>query len=125
VTASAIVWEQKKGVPTQPSLLYLKPYLYAVTEGGVASCYTADRGEIVWQERLTTGKTGFSASPLFAGGRIYILSESGETTVLEAGPEFKILSRNPLGEKCQASPAASKGRLFIRTEKNLVCIAAD
>jgi outer membrane protein assembly factor BamB len=125
VTATAIAWEQKKGVPTQPSLLYVKPYLYAVTEGGVASCFKAESGEIVWQERLTTAKTGFSASPLFAGGRIYLLSEAGETTVLEAGPEFKVLSRNALGEKCQASPAVSRGRLFIRTEKNLFCIAGD
>ncbi|HEV3029405.1 MAG TPA: PQQ-binding-like beta-propeller repeat protein [Planctomycetota bacterium] len=125
VTASAIAWEQKKGVPTQPSLLFVKPYLYAVTEGGVASCFKADSGEIVWQERLTTAKTGFCASPLAAGGRIYVLSEAGETTVLEAGPVFKVLSRNALGEKCQASPAVSRGRLFIRTEKNLFCIAGD
>ena len=125
VTKTHIAWEQKKGVPTQPSLLYIKPYLYAVTEGGVASCFKAESGDVVWQERLTTTKTGFSASPLFAGGRIYVLAESGETTVLDAGPEFKVLSRNALGEKCQASPAVSKGRLFIRSEKNLFCIAAD
>jgi len=123
VTATHIAWEQKKGVPTQPSLLYVKPYLYAVTESGVASCFKAESGEIVWQERLTTAKTGFSASPLFAGGRLYVLSEAGETTVLEAGPEFKVLSRNPLGEKCQASPAVSRGRLFIRSEKSLFCIS--
>jgi outer membrane protein assembly factor BamB len=121
VTATNIVWEQKKGVPTQPSLLYGKPHLYAVTETGVASCYKAESGEIVWQERIAD-KTGFSASPLLAHGRIYVLSEAGETIVLAAAPEFKVLSRNPLGEKCQASPAVSRGRLFIRSDKNLFCI---
>lgn len=123
VTASNIVWEQKKGVPTQPSLLYVKPHLYAVTEGGVMSCYKAESGEIVWQERVGE-KTGFSASPIYADGRIYVLSEAGETIVVAAGPEFKVLSRNPLGEKCQASFAVSKGRIFIRSDKSLFCIAA-
>lgn len=124
VTKTHIVWEQKKGVPTQPSLLYVKPHLYAVTEEGVASCFKPESGEIVWQERLTPAKSGFSASPVYADGRIYVLSDSGETTVLAPGPEFKVLSRNPLGEKCQASPAVSNGRIFIRSDKHLFCIAA-
>lgn len=123
VTKTHIAWEQKKGVPTQPSLLYVKPYLYAVTEGGVMSCLKAETGEGVWTERLAE-KTGFSASPLHADGRIYVLSEAGETIVVAAGPEFKVLSRNPIGEKCQASLAASKGRIYIRSDKSLFCIAA-
>ena len=120
-TATPIAWEQKKGVPTQASLLYAKPRLYAVTDGGVATCYQGETGNILWQERV--GGT-YSASPLLAGGKIYFLNEAGETTVLEAGSEFKVLSKNPLGEKTQASMAASDGRLFIRTEKNLFCISA-
>lgn len=119
--ASAIVWEQKKGVPTQPSLLYLEPYLYAITEGGVASCFKAATGEVVWQERVAD-KQNFSASPVAAEGRIYLLSETGETTVLQAGSEYKVLARNALQEKCQASIAVSRGNLFIRSDKNLYCI---
>ena len=100
----------------------MKPYLYAVTEDGVASCFKPESGEIVWQERVTTTKSAFSASPVYADGRIYLLSEAGETTVLAPGAEFKVLSRNPLGEKCQASPAISRGRIFIRSDKTLFCI---
>jgi outer membrane protein assembly factor BamB len=123
VTSTHVVWEQKKGVPTQPSLLYVKPHLFAVTESGVATCYKGESGEIVWQERIAD-KTVFSASPVFANGKIYALSEAGETIVLAAGAEFKILSRNPLGEKCQASPAVSRGRIYLRSDKNLFCISA-
>ena len=123
MTKTNIAWEQKKGCPTRPSLLYVKPYLYAVTEDGVASCYKPESGEIVWQERLTPAKSAFSASPVLADGRIYVLSEAGETIVLAPGAEFKVLARNPLGEKCQASPAISKGRIFIRSDKSLFCIA--
>jgi outer membrane protein assembly factor BamB len=73
----------------------------------------------VYQERL--GGT-FSASPVYADGKIYFLSESGETTVVEAGPEFKIISKSALNEKCQASMAISDGHIFIRTEKSLFCL---
>ncbi len=114
-----LVWQQKKGMSKVPSMVYQKPYLFAITEGGVASCLKAETGEPVWQERVG-GR--YSASPVCAAGRIYFLSDGGETTVIEAGPEFKVLAKNPLGEKAQASIAISQGHLFIRTQKNLFCI---
>jgi outer membrane protein assembly factor BamB len=101
-------------------MLYLEPHLFATTDGGIATCLTAATGEIVWQERLGGN---FSASPVSAEGRLYFVSDEGETIVIAAGPEFKVLVRNPLGEKVQASPAISQGQIFIRTEKQLFCIA--
>ena len=59
---------------------------------------------------------------MLAAGRIYILSETGETTVIAAGPEFRVLAKNAIGEKCQASFAFSQGAIFLRSEKNLFCI---
>ena len=116
---SNLVWEQRKGMPKVPSMIYVKPHLFAITDGGVASCMKADTGELVWQERVGGN---FGASPVAAEGRIYFVGDNGETAVVEAGPEFKVLARNPLGEKVQASPALSQGQVFIRTEKNLFCI---
>jgi outer membrane protein assembly factor BamB len=114
-----LVWQQKKGMPKVPSMLYVKPHLYAVSDAGVAACMKAATGEIVWQERLGGN---FSASPVFAAGHIYFVSDAGETTIITAGAEFKVLAQNPLGEKVQASMAVSQEWLFIRTEKNLYCI---
>ena len=114
-----LVWEQKKGMPKVPSMIYVKPHLFAISDGGVATCMKADTGEIVWQERVGGN---FAASPVAAAGRIYFVGDNGETTVIEAGPEFKVLAKNPLGERVQASPAISQGHIFIRTEKNLFCI---
>ena len=119
VTRTHIAWEQKKAVPCIPSFLYLAPYLYTVTEGGVAQCLKAESGEVAWQGRLDGS---YSASPVAAEGRIYFLNEEGETTVIEAGPELKVLARNRLEGACQASPAISGGRIFIRTEKNIYAI---
>jgi len=118
---SNLVWEQKKGVSKIPSYLLLEPYLYTINEGGVAMCLKAETGEIVWQERVGGN---FSASPVCAEGHIYLLSDQGETTVIDAGSEFKILAKNALNEKCQASIAISNGSLFIRTEANMYCIKA-
>jgi outer membrane protein assembly factor BamB len=116
---SNLAWEQRKGMPRIPSYLYLKPYLFTLSEGGIAMCLKGETGEIVWQERIGGN---FSASPVSAEGKLYCLSDAGETTVLEAGSEFKVVAKNTLGEKCQASMAISQGRLFIRTERNLYCV---
>lgn len=116
---SNLVWEQRKGMPKVPSMLYLKPHLYAITDGGVASCFNAATGDIVWQERVGGN---FSASPVAAGGRIYFVGDNGETTVIAAGPEFKVLAKNAVGERCQASPAISQGQMFIRTERHLFAL---
>jgi outer membrane protein assembly factor BamB len=122
VTATHIAWEERKGAPTQSSLLYVKPYLYAITDGGVASCYLGKTGELIWQERVGGNHC---ASPVFAGGNIYFLSEAGETTVIAPGPEFKIVARNAIGEKCQASLAVSQKQIFLRSDKHLYCIGGS
>ncbi len=122
VTDTHIAWSTTKDVPKVPSMLYVKPYLYLVTETGVAKCLKAATGEEIWKERLR-GK--HSASPIWAEGRIYFLSENGKMTVIEAGPEFKILAENELNEKCCASPAVSNKQIFIRSEHTLFCIGTN
>jgi hypothetical protein len=93
-------------------MLYVKPFLYLVTEAGVAKCLKAATGETVWRNRLS-GR--YSASPIWAEGRIYFVCENGTTTVIEAGPEFKVVARKEIREKCGASPAVSQQHIFIRS----------
>ena len=114
-----LVWEQKKGMPKVPSMLYVNPYLYAITDGGIATCMKGETGEIVWQERVGGN---YSASPVWAEGHIYFLSDDGKTTIVNAGPEFKVIAENGIDGKLQASMAVSQGNLYIRTEKQLYCI---
>lgn len=114
-----LVWEQRKGMPNIPSMVFQSPHLFAVTDGGIASCLKANDGTVVWQERVGGN---FSASPLIAGGRLYVLSDEGVTTVVAAGPEYRVLATNPLGEKVQASPALAHGRFYLRTAGHLYCV---
>lgn len=121
ITQTHVAWESTEDVPKIPSMLYAKPFLYLITEYGVAKCLKAATGEVIWRKRLGAK---YSASPVWADGRIYLLSEKGRTTVLQAGLEYRIISQNELGEKCCASPAISQKHIFIRTEHNLYCIGA-
>ena len=119
VTDTHIVWEQKKGVPAMPSPLLVAPHLYTITRDNILYCINSEDGEVLWNKRLTGTH---SASPVYADGRIYILSETGATLVLKPGAEYKELASNPLNEKCLASMAVSNGRLFIRGITHLFCI---
>lgn len=120
VTKTHIAWEQKKGVPALASLLYIKPYLYTITRDNILHCLKADSGDIVWNRRL---EGVHSASPVFADGRIYILSEDGVTRVLKPGAKYEEIARNELGETCLASMAVSNGQFFIRSAEHLFCIS--
>lgn len=116
VTDTHVVWKTNKAAPLTPSPLLLGEELYTVSDSGVACCRDARTGQIHWQERLGGA---YSASPLLAGGKLYFLSEQGSTSVVQAGKQFRLATKNMLGERALASPAAAGGALFIRTEKHL------
>jgi len=122
VTETHIAWKSTEDVPKIPSMLYVKPYIYLVTEASVAKCLKAATGEVIWRQRLG-GR--FSASPVWADGKIYFLSDQGRTTVIQEGTKFKVLAKNELNETCKASPAISQGNIFIRSEKHLYCIGDE
>ncbi len=119
VTDTHIIWEQTKGVPAMPSPLLVGPHLYTITRDNILYCIDAEDGQPLWNKRLSGTH---SASPVFADGRIYILSETGTTLVLEPGSQYKELASNPLDEKCLASMAVSDGHFFIRGINHLFCI---
>jgi len=75
---------------------------YLCSDAGIVACYRATTGEELFRERLGRGGTGFTASPVAADGRIYYTSERGEVFLLEAGPEFRVLSTLTLGEPSAA-----------------------
>jgi outer membrane protein assembly factor BamB len=121
VTDTHVAWVVKKAVPHTPSLLLVDDELYMVSDSGTASCLDAKTGKEHWQKRI--GRA-FSASPLYAGGKIYFQSEDGTATVIEAGTTFKQAGRTLMDEPSLASYAAADGALFVRTGRNLYRIQA-
>ena len=111
-----VVWKTKRNVPKKPSLLLVEDSLFGIDDGGVASCLDAKAGTEVWRERVGGN---YSASPVYAEGRIYFFSEEGKTTVIEARRQFKVLSENQLEDGFMASPAIAGRAFLLRTRTHL------
>jgi outer membrane protein assembly factor BamB len=89
----------------------------------IATCMEARTGKLMWQERLGMARReGFSASPLAVDGKIYFTNDDGETFVIAAGPEFKLLGVNRLDEQTLATPALVDGKWYFRTASQLIAI---
>ena len=117
-----VAWSQsKEGAYMQTPLVY-GDQLYVCRDNGVLSVYQAKTGTRLYQERLADGKTGFTASPVAADGKVYFTSEEGDVYVVKAGPQFELLGQNPLGEVILATPAVSEGSLYFRTRGHLVAV---
>lgn len=117
-----IAWSQlRDGAYMQTPLLY-GDYLYVCRDNGILSCYEATTGKRLYQERLGTGRTGFTASAIAGNGKLYYTSEEGEIFVVQAGPKFQLLAQNTMGEVCMATPALSDGCLYFHTQGSLVAI---
>ena len=95
--------------------------LYVLYDRGFLSCYEAKTGKPVY-ETQRVGATAFTASPWAYHGKVFCLSEDGDTFVVRAGRDFKVLGRNRLDEMSLATPAAAGGSLFVRTASQLYCL---
>jgi outer membrane protein assembly factor BamB len=122
-----IAWYQPTAAPYNPSPLVYKDQFYVLFDFGFLSCHDAKTGRQLYEkERVRPeGQTAFTASPWAYKGRIFALSEDGDTYVFQAGPEYKLLHKNPLDEMCMATPALAGDRLLIRTLTKLYSIKSS
>lgn len=116
VTATHIAWRATRGVPLTPSPLIVGEFIYIVNDSGIATCFDAKIGKEIWRQRLPGT---YSASPVFADGRIYFLNEAGETTVIAPGADFRKLAFNTLDGEFLASMAVSGRAFFLRSGTHL------
>ncbi|HEY0985074.1 outer membrane protein assembly factor BamB family protein [Schlesneria sp.] len=117
ITETHIAWKHTKTMPSRPSPLLVDDLLYLISSDGVATCLEATSGKVVWQERIS-GK--FSASPLYARGRVYFFDENSVTTVIESGRHFSKLAVNVMdNEELMATPAVAGDSLYVRTATHL------
>ena len=94
----------------------------SVSENGVLFCLDAETGEVLYKERTVSDR--HRASPILAGGKIYLTARKGTVTVVEPGREFKIVAQSDLGEAMSASPAVAGGVLYLRTFDALYAIGS-
>jgi outer membrane protein assembly factor BamB len=122
VTETHVAWSTKNGAPHTPSALVVGNEVYLVSDRGTASCLDAKTGKVHWSKRL--GRNDFSASPIFADGKIYFQDEEGMGFVVKAGTSFELLATNDMKERTLASYAVAEGAIFLRTAERLYKIVA-
>jgi outer membrane protein assembly factor BamB len=116
VTDTHVAWKATQTVPLNPSPLLVGDYLFLMSDQGVVSCLDAKTGKVLRRRRVGGNH---SASPIFADGRLYFLDEVGATTVIAPDTECRILARNIVRGKTQASLAVSGRALFLRSDTHL------
>jgi outer membrane protein assembly factor BamB len=124
VTATHVAWSTPKGSPFVPSGLIVGDLLYLVNDmQSVLTVYEATTGVLVYQARLGVAqREGFSASPVAVNGKVFFTNDDGQTFVVQAGREFKLLHVNELGARTLASPALVAGTWYWRTAGELMAI---
>jgi outer membrane protein assembly factor BamB len=118
VTETHIAWRDNKGAPYVPSLLVAGDFLLSINNAGVAFCYEAATGKVLWQERL--GR--HHASPVLVGGLVFFINDDGQINVVKPSAKFERVAKYELGESCYASPAISDGQVFLRGFQHLFCL---
>ncbi len=120
VTSSHVAWSSKRG-PAIPSPIIRKDLMFTVSDkGGIVSCLNAKTGEEVWKKRISGNHW---ASPIYAGGRLYCASKTGEVVVLPASRELPAsVHKNRLKGEFIASPAVAGSSLLLRSTTHLYCV---
>ena len=122
VARDKVVWRIDRGSPYTSTPLVYDGVFYAVTDNGVFSAYDAATRERFYQVRLGTGVSGFSSSPIGAGGHVYVANEDGDLYVVRAGKTFQVDATNSFNETIFATPALDGNLLIVRTRGHLIAL---
>ena len=119
-----IAWYQPLLGTYNTSAVVYGDHYYTLLDRGFLLCHDAKTGQQIYgRQRISAESSGFTSSPWAYNGKVFVMSEDGDTFVIQAGPEFKILHKNSLNEMTMASPAIVRGSLIIRTQGKLYRIA--
>ena len=111
-----VAYNVSQSPPLVPSCLIKDDLLFLWTDSGIVSCLDAATGKRHWRERVGGN---YYCSPVWIDGRLYCTSKEGDVVVVAADKTFKLLAKNPLGEKCFAVPAVAHGVMYQRTQTKL------
>jgi outer membrane protein assembly factor BamB len=119
-----IVWHQPLLGTYNTSALVYDDYYYTLLDRGFLLCHDARTGKQIYgRQRLSVDTSGFTTSPWAYNGKIFLMSEDGDTFVVQAGPTYKLLAKNSLSQMPLATPAVLRGSLIVRTQSRLYRIA--
>ena len=114
-TATAIRWRYQRPVPQVPSTLLYRGVLYMVNDSGIMLSFDPATGDVIKQGRLHGAIDKYFASPVAADGKVYLIGQGGQVSVLKAAGEWEVLAVNELDDEVFATPAIADGRIYVRT----------
>lgn len=119
-TNQHIAWSHPRKGNYMQTPIVVGDLLFACMDNGILTCLDARSGKIHYSQRV--GKGGHTASPVSDGKHVYFPSEKGRVAVVAVDKTFNLVATNALGESILATPAISRGVLYIRTEKQLFAL---
>lgn len=126
VTETNRLWHRPSNPQRIGSGVIVGEHIYMVNENGAMWCLELETGKQLWEERLERSGGQTWGSLTYVDGKLYILTLSGLTYVIEANPsQCKILAENDVKERTRSSLAFSDGQVFVRTHESLRCIEAN
>jgi outer membrane protein assembly factor BamB len=120
-SATAIRWRYQRPVPQVPSTLLYRGVLYMINDSGVLLSFDPATGKVLKQGRLLGAIDKYFASPVAADGKVFLIGEAGQVSVVKAAGDWQVLAVNELDDECFATPAIADGRIYIRTRSALYC----
>ena len=121
VSSTHRTWRYQKSLPDVASPLLYRDVLYLVKNGGIVTALSPATGEVLKQGRLRQALEGYYASPVAGDGKVFMASDAGKISVLEAGANWNVLATNDLAEPIYATPAIGDNSLYVRTATQLYC----
>ena len=118
-----VAWSVNRDTPDVASPLLSDGRLYFYkARNGILSCVDAKTGKAHYGATRVSGLREIYASPVAAGGYVFLTDRSGTTVVIKDSDEFEVVATNSVGETVDATPAPVGNQLFIKGEKHLFCI---
>ena len=124
ITNTHVLWKYGKLLPYCPSPVFANDLIFMVKDGSIVSCLDAKTGRPTKQGRVS-GTAGYYSSPVAGDGKVYLLSQRGELTVISAEPQWRELASAKFGEDAYATPAIVDGRIYLRTAGHLYCFGTE
>jgi outer membrane protein assembly factor BamB len=119
----SVQWTTDRDTPDVASPLLSGGRLYFYKgKSGLLTCVDAKTGKPFYTAERIPGVSSTYASPVAAGGFVYLTDRNGTITVIKDAETMSVVATNPLGEPVDATPALVDNQLFIRSANSLYCI---
>ncbi|MDG2381552.1 MAG: PQQ-binding-like beta-propeller repeat protein [Pirellulaceae bacterium] len=117
-----LAWHLPQAGPYNTSPIVYHDAYYTLYDRGFLTSHNAENGEEIYGKKRFAPGASFTASPWAYNGKLFFLSEEGDTYVVSAEQEFDLIKTNSLDELCIATPYVSQGNLLIRTATQVYCL---